>query len=1340
MPENSLIKQYRNTFEGGLDTDTVNAYLKSNTYKDAQNVSLVTNGQFFSLTNIQGTYNVGPLPGTDGSCNIIGVFRTRFNSSIGTNGVLIFGYDTYNFKIWGAVQATGDPTDITYYEMYEEPLDGMQLQQLSTFDILIDAIGFSETGFDSVYFTDNFHEPRKIRCLIPGTYTPNFLKATEIGLLQRKAVGQITGLPASGGTLLTGTYQVAYQLYNPEINKFTRFSLLSNPIHIYTSDTIRKAGIGLPSSSKITNTIIATADEVANYTHFRIALVKNIYAEGTEAQTLNTVGITKNELISSYTTATTSDFTTITYDIKSDAQYESTTIDEIVTDLLAIDHVKTLTIKRNRLLLGNITTKTLEYDNGDPLISSGSILKAVDPDTTNKDTFTNSIMSSTKVGYFRDEVYRFAISYFDKFGNFSSPKTLDLSTIVNNTITVPIKDMKFPKRYGFNGVGYNILNSNDQCVSLGLNLVGIINHPSWAVGFVILRAKRKKRIQFQTPIIPVAHIYLSGAVGAFPNNAYERTGGKSYPNAVPPGPLITGIPYNMYHGAFADTTDKPYTTDVSNLLQGETRTLSFRTTIGSHIILYPDSSVYSKSPYIFQGNEAFETIDAILSRSYNTVFSDNVNNLGASSTTSCSTSFFAAIGYKQYYSCTYYGSSTPRATAFNLTNAKFVENLSSGTSINGFSILDPSKFTISGIGNTGYPFTNQRCVVSEITDNPTLLDSPFSSLLFYYSSTLYNNSVYATHDANKNITQNYFTFNNSIGGGLGASYSNVIEIGNITIPQNDNRYGDVDDFNEYIFTGTQVNFTLAEQADIQNNISVPKTVDVWGGDCFVSYHTFKISDTVCDIQNPIKTELAPTANQTYQSVAIDWDRSWNGSPTTPATVHYPVFFKNASQYVTLALESEFIGSVRDIDTCDVVTTQNNVPIWGASQPYKSRAPMGYNYNINLKKQNDQKIFIPLDPTIPSQTEFKARVYYSDQKIYNSLINGFDVIRVGNYYDYEEKYGRLVKLAQAGDNLYGIQDKAIFYIPLNERVLEMTDASQLAVRTGDFLGLQLYLSTTKGCQAIQSITEQGKYVYGVDQLNKQVFKISGQELSFISDKGMISKWQQNLSPYIPEFYLRSFYDFLKDEYWVWSLSGDFCQIWNEDYGIWTTNLEFFGGGFNPPGEFHVGPYGLCSGIYSDGEVLLISSGSGPFAAPTTGIMYRGAYSNLFDVYVTPLITFVVNPEVEFAKTFDNLLINSTDRLSSLDMIIVRESVAGNQTMTTVDLTNASGLEPYFRGGEGGYMLKALRDDSTGARMRGLYSNITFKWPTQFKDSNLDSAAIQVGLISAITNARLSAKIF
>src|SRR6185295_6146220 len=110
-----------------------------------------------------------------------------------------------------------------------------------------------------------------------------------------------------------------------------------------------------------------------------------------------------------------------------------------------------------------------------------------------------------------------------------------------------------------------VLNTSDQTISLGLQLTSITNHPTWAAGFIILRSKRKKNIQFQTPFLPMAHVFGLGANGNYPTTTYEppylSPTTKNYTSATPMGPDNVILPCDLIYGAPVEIGDKGYSAD-----------------------------------------------------------------------------------------------------------------------------------------------------------------------------------------------------------------------------------------------------------------------------------------------------------------------------------------------------------------------------------------------------------------------------------------------------------------------------------------------------------------------------------------------------------------------------------------------------------------------------------------------------------------------------------------------------------------------------------------------------------------------------------------------------------
>lgn len=1404
MAENNI---HKNTFDGGLNTDLAPAIINQNQYIDANNVTLIGSGQFLALQNVRGTLKIKDLNATTNTTTILRAVPCKYKvgTSEGLDGITIFSHEedpvgTSNlFKISAYVFSTD-----TLYNIYSETVGDDYLVTASaelggSNERVIDGALYPENNLDIIYFTDFYNRPRKLRCEIPVAYAGSaFLTADDLELLRKPALGKLvldsTNGVTTGGSLLTGTYQLAYQLFNEDTNQYTGFSLLTTPIHIYNSATnVKNAGFGMGSNKKITVDITPTEDEATYYTHFRIAVVENI---GT-ADSIN-VGVTPFEALS------LSGGIQQNVEITSNQQYSFTTIDDIVVDLAAIQCVKTLTIKENRLLLGNIINESLTYDNGDPTVdttpSTGSAV-LIATNTTN--SAESELFQSTKRGYFRDEVYRFAISYFDENGYFSSPKVLDLSGIDYNQISGAV-DVKFPARsYSEGGVFFSIMNDDDDIQNLGLSLVDITNHPSWSKGFVILRAKRKKNIMFQTPIVPMAKLAGLGAVQNYPTEYAVGSGLTITTNTdlEPMGPSSTFVPYNMFYGS---PSQSPRLISVTGgvgddaYYSGEAEPLQFMTS-AELAMIFPSDTMYSSTPYTFTGSEAFKTVDAIICETDWDRFDSAPYNPGVGAGTSISATFFATRDEQHFFHDGHAKSvSTLRSSNVPISSTRNIDNYAEGGDFNGVSILDYSKVMTNGVqfgtapnnqrgtvvgfnapilnGVSAPSFKGLGPVTARIQPNETsiaaigsLPNTLYTNLYGFLensnadgfweierdgangggwnvtaSPNLYQDGVGTTGDYDTVTTGGTANF----GGGRTVALvtddvvvydgfagvwrttadsdygfrvkSNPIEICNVVKGLNDTRYGDVDTYNEFIFTGAKHIFTNSE---VTNNTRADVSLEVWGGDCIVSPHTFKISDSTYTVINSDKY-VGTGHGVTPSTVAGNYNMVWLDIADT-AVLSMPYFYKNVGQYLTVILESEYNGAIVDHTDSDYMHTDalSGVKVIGAPTEEKVRYCRPYLYNTNLNKENDQRIFVPVDALADTITKYKSRVLYSDLKIYQTDIDGFNVVRVGNTYDLPETYGALTKLAVSGDKLYALQHQGIAMLPVGERVIETTDASQLAVRSGEFLGQALYLDTQRGCQHIGTVVNNGQMLYFMDVANKAVGALAG-GLQIISGNGLSTSLRTLLASPVPERALIAAFDNTRDQYYIARKYGSnrFVYVWNEGLKKWEANLEFPSLGF-----------GDAVSIYNK-FVIIGNDTTNNYSSIHEA--HAGNYSQFMGTYVEPDVTFVVNPIVDIAKVYDALLINTSAPSGSMSADVLVPYLGGTRT-TSIDAFSTVR-------GEGNYKVKIGRDTTGGTdvngdyirRMRGPYAEIKMKWGYD----TVTTRSVPVYLSSVLTKFRPSANSF
>lgn len=1303
-----VFQEHKNTFTKGLNADVDPNVLDAEQYIDAANVTLVPNGKFLSLQNIAGTTNLQSI-GLSGQ-TVLGVFATRYTIGTTTNipclTIFTTGGPGSNMNIW-----CYDPNGYSgtfLYKLYQATTPS---DYYTVGGGIVDGVLYPEKGMDILYFTDNYYETRKVRCNIQapniGANLP-FLSDTNMAVARRRAIGQVNFVStATGGTLLTGTYQLAYQLINLNTNqdsgynKYTRFSLLTTPIHIYYTVpgylgglAIPFAGIGMTSEQLINVNITPTADELANYTHFRFAIVENINPEGVIALTAK---VTEIQPIATYLSGGV-----ITgYQIKNNYQTASVTVDEIVIDTAAIEHVKTLNIKNNVLFEGNINYKNLTYNNGTPAFTSGTIVQQTTANfASNKNSFSEQDFSTKYKGHFRDEVYRYAIAYFDKFGNFSSPSPLDMTAVGGNQSSASgFKDMRFPDRsQKLAGVTYGLFNTNGATQSLGLQLNAIANHPTWAYGFIILRVPRLKNIVFQTPLVPLVNVYGLGPLDNYPVIAQEgvtpanvvynsgtATAGATGLQASPPGPINVLYPMNLNWPKKQDIIKVTADSGAALLAirAGEAKLANAPTV--THAQIFPQSNLYTQNhPYVYSSSHQLKTIDAVVVRYSTTQFGTNVNGattwLNGSGDTSVTTSFNGVTDAQYYYDSGNSGVKPAlRSTLNSIAAYAPFANGSPGTVMNGKFVMTPDNLETKGVVFGWKPII-QKSAAIELESSVTEINGS-GGLTFAIGA--------VAAQINPPTTDFYPSY------GVPNVNINTLEIVNVLVGLNDTRYGTISKLNNYIYTGIQVNFTASE---ITNYISqglnpagiVSKNVTVFGGDCFVSGFNFKISDTVYSVTNQFKFA---GVNITAANAISFWGRTWLNF-TGPAVMSLPVALRNASQYLMVVLESEFNGSVVDFDTADYFPV-NGFNIFGAAAEYKCRSPLVYSYNYNLNKENDQKIFVPIDPLNPVLTTLKSRIVYSATKIYNTSTDGFDTIPVLNFYDLPETYGGLTKLAIEGNNLYSIQQSGIAYVPIGQRVIETSDAANLQVRSGDIINTPVWIDIKRGSQHLRSVKETGTHIYMVDNDNQAIYRLKEQELTHISDKGLMTPARTLFRTAYQERNVLTIYDILRNEVWfAYNGNPDFCFVWNEQLQLWVSNYTF------DVGSLQGGAF--VSTSITPNSLLLLGQGTDNNQL-SIHQMYTGTISNLMGTTVTPYVTFIANPDSDFGKTFDDVLVNCTEPMATLDTKVFRNTAIGFQSATTLSLNVTTR-------GEGNYRAKILRDGGTGARMRGNKAQHTLTWNT------------------------------
>jgi hypothetical protein len=1264
------MKEYKSLFTRGVNSDFDKSVTPNESYLSGFNLTLTGEGKFLALENIKGTEELNELISSF-SGYVLGVYANKYKigSTLDVDCLTIFTAQSGgDFKI-----ICYDLENDTQYEIFSQPFTA----EFEARNPLIDLIVYPEGGIDINYFTDNYNELRKFRCEIPVSYSPNFLTAEQISLQRRGTLAEVIfDQVSTDGELLSGTYQFVMRFFNEDTRSYSKWTIPTTPVIVSrtVSGAPQQGGYGVTSGKKIELQVSVPTYELVNWTHYQLAVFENI-------QPANVVDASLQKIEELTGGTVSGEYTLFDYEYKENVKIGTVALVDIVVDLAAIRRLKTLSVKNNKLFGANIEYWNRDYDNGDPVVT-GSVI-----DFTSTNLLTSDTELSKYKGYFRDEVYRYYISHFDEHFNYSRPRHLDLSGIPTYGLTNG--DIKFPTR---KAAGFTLMNSSSHPRTIGLEL-SINNHPSWAKGFVILRAERKKRIKFQTPFIPSSLIEGIEVIGEYPTLSFDRgvSGGfieTPHPNAEPMNPLGTLMPKNFLHTVRKNIKRVPADIDPGvnayNLTQkGEARYTAAETSTKSNSIYFGYPPSVWGGEYSFTTGDGYEVQDFAFLKLNNQRYDDGTFEAGDQLVTSYHGSMYATSIQDYYYGNA--GRSNPSLPTMEgeLLSFKQLANVGEGTNVANYSIEEFDNLETTTIFYNPPPNT-QAAGVFEL--KIPRQDETLYAHSSYGGSQLTTSGGGTIEDGLFEINEDQQTnkFASEKAGYAAGEYISLVPIVNIVNDLGDDRYGDSDTIHNVIFTGSSHIFSESELTQIAIDGQVTVVKEVWGGDVFVNFQQVKLTDSHYGLVNAQKQGPAPDDLLDYEN-GERWIRlfhnKWN-NPTDNSgdIISMPVPYANMSQVLSVMVESEVLTNITDPQPYgDYITSDNKqVATAGTDDEFKLRVPFSYGYNINYSKSSNQKAFIPFNPNENVVTKYPSRVIVSDQKVYQTDLLGFDIFRVSNFVDLEETYGGVTKLTLSGNDLIALQEKAVVYLPVDIQIAETADGDTLSIRSSTVVDIPRYISRQYGTSLIKSVSQIDSSIFFADSNNKVVVKFD-KGLNLISETGMIGEMDSMLTD-VNEIDIYSLYDNKRRQYWLWSKASQKCWIWDDRLKCWVSNYEFDS---------------LQGGVYTKDEVHL--------TALNTNLnlyrMYTGDYNNLAGTIVTPRVTLSINPEYDYPKTFDDIVAFSSGLLATADMETETDSGQGQTVNGMVFAIKR----------EGNYRIPTLRDGG-GARLRGERAIATFKWRT------------------------------
>lgn len=520
----------------------------------------------------------------------------------------------------------------------------------------------------------------------------------------------------------------------------------------------------------------------------------------------------------------------------------------------------------------------------------------------------------------------------------------------------------------------------------------------------------------------------------------------------------------------------------------------------------------------------------------------------------------------------------------------------------------------------------------------------------------------------------------------------------------DNRYNKVS--TDWIYTGAKHTFS---QSELDNN--TPISIDVWGGDCFITKQTIKINNNtprISDIYESIDASAPDYISYEAQNKPMRFDRCVK-TGSFEANVEFLQLF------VESKVNTEYHQELLEYPSYVGANNSNY------SKPYFFRYNGGYSIN------NTEKVFSTIDEDCKKNDKrYPSRIVWSDQRLYqangNGLIStdGFSKFRALNFNDLDEKYGAITSIVDFGDEgIHTIQEYKIRFDPINRDIIESATGGQLVVGTSLVLGNGgFYLGFDNGSQHIRTVQAHNGICYFADAKKKEIimFGSKGSGLQIISNDGTMSYFNDLFNKKINEKDLIGIIDPASNSSDYWIILHDGLTQKAIKYSL---NLKGF--------SSEIKCNKIYNGVYSSKELYLL------------GEKVHEAYTGnnrgeLLGKFEDSTFGFVVNEQSHISKIFNAQMLQMNERfiVNKDSGIAIVPGVSNLYAPQVADLLSHTSnvCPPPIQLKNFNYWLNRFRNNIDRSKLRGHTMYVEFTIANDLIDNR------KIDIISIITDCELS----
>lgn len=224
-----------------------------------------------------------------------------------------------------------------------------------------------------------------------------------------------------------------------------------------------------------------------------------------------------------------------------------------------------------------------------------------------------------------------------------------------------------------------------------------------------------------------------------------------------------------------------------------------------------------------------------------------------------------------------------------------------------------------------------------------------------------------------------------------------------------------------------------------------------------------------------------------------------------------------------------------------------------TEAYVQKEPE-YVYNSVYSVQNTSMPFAAYDDLNPQDYNktIDTRVYYSDLKQNDEIIDSWCKFRSSNFIDVDQQYGPITDICTFKNVLTFCQEQSFGVLSVNDRSVATDNSGQnIVLGTGGVLDRYDYYSNTYGMHKQQfcAVCTTGG-MYWFDSHNNVICLFDGQSVTQLSKQGKV---QNILNKYKKDNNFKVFYNNRYNEVIFNVLSDDMQIVYNEMLGKFTSTL-------------------------------------------------------------------------------------------------------------------------------------------------------------------------------------------